>query len=181
MYVRLSDIFGTSFYSVFFIADFLGFHKISRTLVLSSTLDISTPSMTLTTCLALCAAQTVPTHVAVTLDNRCICAKGSSIKWTKVLEDLTDGRSNQLDPIPMLEYFKPLHMWLLKQNLNVTEWDCDKYLDLKQNRVRAYDEELVDTDDDIYIDNNLANSDKKLIFKFKIWFIFCALSLKLLF
>ena len=84
MYVRLSDIFGTSFYSVFFIADFLGFHKISRTLVLSSTLDISTPSMTLTTCLALCAAQTVPTHVAVTLDNRCICAKGSRALNAKV-------------------------------------------------------------------------------------------------
>ena len=84
MYVRLSYIFGTSFYSVFFIADFLGFHKISRTLVLSSTLDISTPSMTLTTCLALCAAQTVPTHVAVTLDNRCICAKGSRALNAKV-------------------------------------------------------------------------------------------------
>lgn len=68
--------------------------------------------------------------------------KGSSIKWSKVLEDLTDGRSNKLDPLAMLEYFKPLHKWLLKQNLKLTDWDCDKYLDVKNNRVRAYDEEI---------------------------------------
>ena len=68
--------------------------------------------------------------------------KGSSIKWSKVLEDLTDGRSNKLDPLSMLEYFKPLHKWLLKQNLKLSDWDCDKYLDIKNNRVRAYDEEI---------------------------------------
>ena len=68
--------------------------------------------------------------------------KGSSVKWSKVLKDFTDGRSDQLDPVPMLEYFKPLHKWLLKQNLTLTNWDCDKYIDKRRRLVRAYHEQL---------------------------------------
>lgn len=96
--------------------------------------------------------------------------KGSSLKWSKVLEDLTDGRSNQLDPVPMLEYFKPLHDWLLTQNLSINEWECDKYLDVKRNKVRAYDEVLFSSN---HI--NLAAGMKSSFFLSKTCLFFLAL------
>ncbi len=58
-----------------FFLDFLGFHKISN-LAFTASLDITIDSMSLTTCLALCMAQTDPTHVAIIHETRCICAKG---------------------------------------------------------------------------------------------------------
>lgn len=73
------------------------------------------------------------------LKHREMMEKGSSVPWTKVLEELTNGRSNSLDPVPMLEYFEPLRQWLLKQNLTLVDWDCDKYLDRKNKLVRSYE------------------------------------------
>ena len=48
-------------------------------LVLEKSLDIRIPSMSLTTCLAVCKAQTDPSHIAFILEDRCICAKGKLI------------------------------------------------------------------------------------------------------
>ena len=56
--------------------DFLGFHKLSD-LELDVTLDVKIPSMSMTTCLALCQATTEPTQIVFVLENRCICSKGS--------------------------------------------------------------------------------------------------------
>ena len=107
--------------------------------------------------------------------------KGSSIKWTKVLEDLTDGRSSQLDPLPMLEYFKPLHKWLLRQDLKLTDYDCDKYLDVKKNRVRSYDEEFFLPNNIEYFEVNSANNNKfcLILFSFSLKFIFLSQILEL--
>jgi hypothetical protein len=38
--------------------------------------DVATSSMSLTTCLAICAATADPVQVAMVLESRCICAKG---------------------------------------------------------------------------------------------------------
>ncbi|CAF0929500.1 unnamed protein product [Brachionus calyciflorus] len=65
--------------------------------------------------------------------------KGSSESWNKVLYEFTDGKTDKLDPSAMLEYFKPLHEWLLKQDLSENEWNCNDYLDLKNNIVHGYD------------------------------------------
>ena len=59
-------------------SDLLGFHKLSN-LVLEKSLDIRIPSMSLTTCLTVCKAQTDPSHIAFILEDRCICAKGKLI------------------------------------------------------------------------------------------------------
>ena len=61
---------------IFIFPDFFGFHKISQ-LVVTSLADFDLPEMSLTTCLAVCAATTDDvTHVAIVLETRCICAKG---------------------------------------------------------------------------------------------------------
>ena len=57
--------------------DLLGFHKLSN-LVLDKSMDIRLASMSLTTCLAICKAQTDTTHIAFILEDRCICAKGTA-------------------------------------------------------------------------------------------------------
>ena len=48
-------------------------------LVLEKSIDIRIPSMSLTTCLTVCKAQTDPSHIAFILEDRCICAKGKLI------------------------------------------------------------------------------------------------------
>ena len=57
--------------------DLLGFHKLSN-LVLEKSLDIRLPSMSLTTCLAICHAQTDASHIAFILEDRCVCAQSRS-------------------------------------------------------------------------------------------------------
>lgn len=64
--------------------------------------------------------------------------KGSSEPWNQILYELTDGRTDKLDPSAILEYFKPLHDWLLKQNITQKEWNCDQYLDYKNHLVKGY-------------------------------------------
>jgi hypothetical protein len=59
----------------FTVSDFLGFHFVSD-LNLEAAADVEHPSMTLTTCLAICAAAAQPVQVAVLQDTRCICSKG---------------------------------------------------------------------------------------------------------
>jgi hypothetical protein len=68
--------------------------------------------------------------------------KGSSLPWWDVLYELTDGRTNRIDPDAILEYFRPLHSWLLKQNLTQEEWNCDNFLDRKHSRVKSYETRL---------------------------------------
>jgi len=55
--------------------ELLGYHKLSN-LVLDISIDIRIPSMSLTTCLMICKAQTDPSHIAFILEDRCICSKG---------------------------------------------------------------------------------------------------------
>lgn len=66
--------------------------------------------------------------------------KGSSEPWSKVLYELTDGRADHIDPQSILEYFKPLYEWLLKQNLTDIDWKCDEFFDDVDNSVRSYGE-----------------------------------------
>jgi len=72
--------------------------------------------------------------------------KGISEPWPDVLRELTDGRQDRLDPSSILEYFKPLNMWLKKQNLTDTEWDCESYIDADNYLVKSYDGEWVRSD-----------------------------------
>ena len=65
--------------------------------------------------------------------------KGNSIPWPEILETLTDGRTDRINPESILEYFKPLYLWLKKQNLTDTNWDCDNYIDNKRRLVKSYD------------------------------------------
>lgn len=65
-------------------------------------------------------------------------SKGSSVPWPTVLKEMTG--TDQLDSKPMLDYFKPLYDWLLKQNLTTTTWDCERYINNANNSVKAYDE-----------------------------------------
>lgn len=97
--------------------------------------------------------------------------KGSSEPWTEVLHDLSDGRTDQIDPDAILEYFKPLHDWLLKQNLTVQEWDCENYLDRKNNKVKSYGTRL----EELTVkakSSILITSSACLKFKLNIFFIF---------
>lgn len=41
---------------------------------------------------------------------------GASQPWTAVVKLATQGRSATLDPQPLLEYFRPLLLWLHQQN-----------------------------------------------------------------
>ena len=66
-------------------------------------------------------------------------SKGISEPWPDILSNLTDGRQNSLDPSSILEYFRPLNDWLLKQNLTVSEWDCDSFVDSENSIVKSYD------------------------------------------
>lgn len=66
-------------------------------------------------------------------------SKGISEPWPDILSDLTDGRQNSLDPSSILEYFRPLNDWLLKQNLTETEWDCESFIDPERFTVKSYD------------------------------------------
>lgn len=65
--------------------------------------------------------------------------KGSRVSWPIVLKEFTDGKSDRIDPTPMLEYFDPLLKWLRKQNLTDTDWDCDSYVNNATNTFTAYD------------------------------------------
>jgi len=68
-------------------------------------------------------------------------SKGSSVPWPAVLKEMTG--TDQLDSKPMLDYFKPLYDWLLKQNLTETttpKWDCERYINKAKRSVKAYDE-----------------------------------------
>lgn len=68
--------------------------------------------------------------------------KGSSIPWSDVLYELTDGRTNKIDPDAILLYFKPLQDWLLKQNLTSVDWQCERFLDRKSSGVKSYETRL---------------------------------------
>ena len=70
--------------------------------------------------------------------------KGSSMPWPQVLEELTGGRSNKIDPQAMLEYFEPLYKWLLNQNLTDQDWDCDSFLNKEKNTVKSYTKRLAE-------------------------------------
>ena len=65
-------------------------------------------------------------------------SKGSSEPWQNVLNELSEGRVRNLDSNSMMQYFKPLHELLLKQNLTDTEWNCDDYLDQYTGEVKSY-------------------------------------------
>ena len=82
----------------FNIKDFLGFHKPSDLVLTNAvTLDVRSPSMTLSTCQALCRATSetsklvivepagvyycTPGDAACNLNTRCICAKGNLPKY----------------------------------------------------------------------------------------------------
>jgi hypothetical protein len=56
-------------------SDFLGFYKLSA-MTLVPQVDVDISSISLTTCLALCAATTDPSQLAVVIQSRCICSKG---------------------------------------------------------------------------------------------------------
>jgi peptidyl-dipeptidase A len=47
---------------------------------------------------------------------RDILSSGSSRPWPEVIRIMTRGRTDKLDARPLLEYFKPLIMWLNVQN-----------------------------------------------------------------
>lgn len=70
--------------------------------------------------------------------------KGSSIPWSKVLYELTDGQTDKIDPKPILDYFKPLHEWLLLQNLTLEDWNCEDFLDRQNLSVKSYDNMLLE-------------------------------------
>ncbi len=70
--------------------------------------------------------------------------KGSSIPWPEVLDELTDGRSNKIDPQAMLEYFEPLYNWLLNQNLTDEDWNCDSFFNKDNNTVKSYTKRLAE-------------------------------------
>ena len=53
--------------------DFLGFHDVDR-LKLNVAVDVTFPSMSTTTCLAVCASNLA--QVAVVVGQRCICSTG---------------------------------------------------------------------------------------------------------
>lgn len=65
--------------------------------------------------------------------------KGSSVPWPQVLKEFTDGKSDRIDPKPMLDYFAPLVKWLKQQNLTDTNWDCDSYVNDRTQSFMAYD------------------------------------------
>ena len=90
MYIEIK----TNEYYLFYLKDFLGFHNPSDLDLTSSvTLDVRAPSMTLSTCQALCRATSVtskfviveppgvyyctPGDAACKLHTRCICATGN--------------------------------------------------------------------------------------------------------
>ena len=88
--------------------DFLGFHKLSNLVFGDSLLlDMRLPSMSLTTCLLFCQATAEPTHITYTLQDRCICAKGTYLSllffcsiiskfliFSKALQSLKDQYSS---------------------------------------------------------------------------------------
>lgn len=73
--------------------------------------------------------------------------RGSSTPWWDVLEEMTDGRTNRIDAYAILEYFRPLHDWLRKQNLttagteaiNDDDWQCEGFLDRRNSKVKSYE------------------------------------------
>ena len=50
------------------------------------------------------------------MSDRDILSLGSSRPWPEVIRIMTRGRTDKLDARPLLEYFKPLSMWLNLQN-----------------------------------------------------------------
>ena len=65
--------------------------------------------------------------------------KGSSVPWPVVLKEFTNGRSDRIDPKPMLEYFEPLVTWLKNQNLTNIDWSCDSYINTDSKTFMSYD------------------------------------------
>ncbi len=91
-------------------------------------------------------------------------SKGSSVPWPTVLKEMTG--TDKLDSKPMLDYFKPLYDWLLKQNLTTeTAWDCEQYIDKDENSVKAYDEVEV---------NQVQSTALCLKFSFSIFYVLIA-------
>lgn len=41
---------------------------------------------------------------------------GYSKPWSQVIKILTGGKSSEIDPQPLIEYFKPLSHWLINEN-----------------------------------------------------------------
>lgn len=78
--------------------------------------------------------------------------RGSSIPWWDVLYEMTNGRTNRIDAYAILDYFKPLYDWLLKQNLtsaesnkiNDDEWGCESFLDRKNSKVKSYEKRMIE-------------------------------------
>ena len=62
---------------------------------------------------------------------------GSSAAWPQVLKEFT-GETDRIDPQAILDYFEPLHNWLLKQNLTDIDWDCESYIEKNRNVVLPY-------------------------------------------
>ena len=58
--------------------DFLGFHRLDH-LVLDVTVNVKMPSMSLTTCFAICHSTPEPSNIAFILGDQCICGKGKKI------------------------------------------------------------------------------------------------------
>jgi peptidyl-dipeptidase A len=50
------------------------------------------------------------------VSDRDILSLGTSRPWPEVIRIMTQGRTDKLDARPLLEYFKPLSMWLNVQN-----------------------------------------------------------------
>ena len=57
--------------------DFLGFHRLDH-LVLDVTVNVKMPSMSLTTCFAICHSTPEPSNIAFILGDQCVCGKGKN-------------------------------------------------------------------------------------------------------
>ena len=65
--------------------------------------------------------------------------KGSRDAWPITLREFTNGKSDRIDPKPMLQYFEPLIKWLKDQNLTDIDWACDSYINNITNTFMSYD------------------------------------------
>jgi hypothetical protein len=95
--------------------------------------------------------------------------KGSSVPWWQVLHELTDGRTDRIDPSAILDYFRPLHEWLLQQNLRVEDdWKCDDFLDRENFTVKSYDSKYLQ----LTAPKNLSSRPRAAVALFSFSFIF---------
>ncbi len=64
-------------------------------------------------------------------------SKGNSEPWPDILKEFTDGRTDKISAESIMQYFKPLHVWLKKQDLEIADWNCDNYIE-ENHHVKAY-------------------------------------------